>query len=317
MNNPERGRTSRLVPVFDRVIGPAIPLPPALARFYGTLRMPRPATIPHVYANFASTLDGVVAFDPLASSGGGEITGSDPEDRRLLGLLRAIADVIVVGAGTVRASPRHRWTLDRVDPPSASEYSEVRRRLRMPPVPLRVVVTARGEVDPAWAILAPESGPTAIVTTSRGARRLARVGLPDTVDVVSARAPGGRIGAAGILDAIQTITRPRRILLEGGPQLLGTFLSDERLAELFLTLAPQIAGRTDGARPVSLVEGDSFGPRSPRWGRLSGLREGRHSLFLRYDWASASSGRPPARGRRHRDRGLRGSGRTRGHGDRR
>lgn len=65
---------------------------------------------PTVIANFVSTVDGVVAFDVIGSSGGGEISGFFAADRFVMGLLRAMADVVLVGAGTVRAAPTHEWT---------------------------------------------------------------------------------------------------------------------------------------------------------------------------------------------------------------
>ena len=75
-------------------------------------------------ANFVATLDGVVAFDTDESSGGGEISGFFDPDRFVMGLLRAMADVVLVGAGTVRSAPTHEWTARRVHPASAALYAE-------------------------------------------------------------------------------------------------------------------------------------------------------------------------------------------------
>lgn len=75
-------------------------------------------------ANFVSTLDGVVAFDTDESSGGGEVSGFFDPDRFVMGLLRAMADVVLVGAGTVRSAPTHEWTARRVHPASAALYAE-------------------------------------------------------------------------------------------------------------------------------------------------------------------------------------------------
>ncbi|MDQ6691433.1 MAG: hypothetical protein M3Z13_01575, partial [Candidatus Dormibacteraeota bacterium] len=74
---------------------------------------------PHsVYANFVSSLDGVTAIDPRAPGQGGIISGGVPADRFLMGLLRAFADVVLIGAGTLRAEQEHVWSPDRVYPPA-------------------------------------------------------------------------------------------------------------------------------------------------------------------------------------------------------
>ena len=127
MRSPPRPRRDRTVPapgdrrsvaarpaplenLYDHTAGPDLPLPRALARPYGPFRLPRGVHGPYVVGNFASTLDGVVSLQSPGASSGGEITGFDPRDRLLMGILRAAADAVVVGAGTLRAVPRHVWT---------------------------------------------------------------------------------------------------------------------------------------------------------------------------------------------------------------
>ena len=79
----------------------------------------------------------------------------------------------------------------------------------------------------------------------------------------------------------------KRILIEGGPRLLGEFYARRLMDEQFLTLAPQIAGREEGDRRLSLVMGQAFPPGSGRWGTLIDVRRGRSHLFLRYAFRSA------------------------------
>jgi riboflavin biosynthesis pyrimidine reductase len=88
--------------------------------------------------------------------------------------------------------------------------------------------------------------------------------------------------ARAILDEICSATRSRRILVEGGPRLLGDFYAERLVDEQFLTLAPQVAGRDAGDRRLSLVMGQSFAPGDPRWGTLIDARRGGSQLFLRY-----------------------------------
>jgi riboflavin biosynthesis pyrimidine reductase len=82
------------------------------------------------------------------------------------------------------------------------------------------------------------------------------------------------------------------ILVEGGPHLMGDFFAERRLDELFLTLAPQVAGRaqTQGAaeRP-GLVAGKLFAPDSPVWGTLITVHQSESHLFLRYSFASSNA----------------------------
>ena len=101
--------------LFDDTPGTDIPLPDALAALYGQLRLPAPAGRPHVLGNFVTTLDGVVALDDPAT-GGGAISGYNRNDRALMGLLRAVADAVVVAAGTLRADARHLWTPAGISP---------------------------------------------------------------------------------------------------------------------------------------------------------------------------------------------------------
>ena len=87
-------------------------LPPALRDLYdGDLPFrTSPAERPYVIANFVSTLDGVVSYNIKGQAGGSTISGSDPADRFIMGLLRASADAIVVGARTLHdVSPQSLW----------------------------------------------------------------------------------------------------------------------------------------------------------------------------------------------------------------
>ncbi|HYU63230.1 MAG TPA: dihydrofolate reductase family protein, partial [Verrucomicrobiae bacterium] len=56
-----------------------------------------------VYANFVSSIDGIVALEAGTAPSGGIISGRNEADRFVMGLLRAFADAVLVGAGTVRA----------------------------------------------------------------------------------------------------------------------------------------------------------------------------------------------------------------------
>ena len=160
---------------------------------------------PTVIANFVSTLDGVVAFDTEGASGGGEISGFFEPDRFVMGLLRAMADVVLVGAGTVRAAPTHEWTARHVQRASADAFALWRRRLGITTAqPTTVVVTASGVARPVASRACPR--PTCRSSSSRRPPGRAGCGRPGP-----ARTSGSRSRVAAgpsIRDASWRSPRP-------------------------------------------------------------------------------------------------------------
>jgi riboflavin biosynthesis pyrimidine reductase len=267
---------------FDATLGSDLPLPPALAERYGRLALPTHPDRPHVVGNVVSTLDGVVSLALPGKAGGREISGDNPHDRLVMGLLRAVADAVIVGAGTFRESSSRRWTADAAYPPLADAYAELRRRLGKPDPPVNVVVTARGDVDLTRPI---EDAPLLVVTTAEGAGRLSERARPPRVEVVAAGV--GPLAAGQVLDVVRKIGPSDVILIEAGPRLMGDFVAEGCLDELFLTLAPQIAGRDGAVARPGLVAGKQFAPDDPRWGTLVSLKRAGSHLFLRYALAPA------------------------------
>jgi len=279
---------SALAPLQDLVdatTGEDLPLPCALARLYGPLRMPRQAARPHVIANFVASLDGVVSLGIPGKAGGGEISGFNPHDRMVMGVLRAAADAVVIGAGTLRASSaNHVWTADYVYPSLADAYQELRTALGKSEPPLNVVVTGSGDIDLERRLFRSGTVPTLIVTTAAGARRLRDRDLPPSarVEVSALEAP---LTAQMVLDAVDRTRKSALVLVEAGPRLMSDFFSERLLDELFLTLAPQVAGRDCGLERPGLVSGKLFAPDHPVWGTLVSLKRGGDHLFLRYAFA--------------------------------
>ena len=272
---------------FDATRGDDLPLPSALAGLYGRLRMASHPGRPHVVGNFVSTLDGVVSLAVPGKAGGGEISGFNPHDRMVMVLLRAVADAVVVGAGTLRASsPEHLWTADYIHPALAEAYRELRAALGKPEPPLNVVVTAGGEIDLDRRLFRSGGVPSLIVTSAGGAKRLAGHDLPPSVRV-AATADAAPLSARAILAAVGRARWGDLVLVEAGPRLMGDFFAERQLDELFLTLAPQVAGRDEAPERPGFVAGKRFAPEDPVWGTLVGLKRGGSHLFLRYAFAVA------------------------------
>ena len=266
--------------LYDATLGVEIPLPSELERFYGALRFPLRTEGPYVIANLVTSLDGVVSLGIPGKAGGKEISGSNQPDLMLMGLLRAVADAVVEGAGTLREGKGKPLTASGIYPPLAGAYASLRAALGKEGEPLAVIVTASGDLDPSMQIFNGGSQ-VLVVTTSRGARHARKQGLPAEVEVAEVEVEGP-IPAAAVLDAIAKVRNCAIVLVEGGPHLLGDFLGENIIDEQFLTLAPQIVGRDTSGTRLGLVEGRTFAPEHPLWSRLAVVKRSESHLFLRY-----------------------------------
>lgn len=268
-----------LTTLFDAEESPALPLPPwIIDRYGGPLGFRPPRGRPLVFSNFVTTLDGVVSYDIPGQAHAGVISGGSDADRFLLGLLRACADAVVVGAGTLRAEPDGQWTPEFAYPAAGMHFAALRKAMGKPAQPAVFFVSASGDLDPrAPAFRARQS--VVVLTTRRGARRLGR-GLPKVqVQVLAADRPTG----GDIVRAVARVRDCRLILTEGGPRLLGQLLSDGAIDQMFQTIAPQIAGRSRRHRRLALVEKAAFTPEKAPWGRLLSLKRSDDDfLFLRF-----------------------------------
>lgn len=266
---------------FQITTGVETPLPPEIASIYGSLTFPARDDRPWVISNFVTTLDGVVSLGVPGHDGGRAISGDNRHDRLLVATLAAMADAIVIGGGTLRTSPGHIWTPDYLLPEFAGPFAALRRALGKTGPPLNVVVTGRGDVDPAERMFQTDEAPALIITTEQGADRLGRLGFPAAAHVAVAQgAP--RIDPRTILDLIVSRRPMVLILLEAGPRLTAEFLAARLVDELFLTLSPQIAGRDDASQRPGLAAGRVFAPDDPLWGNLIDVRRAGSHLFLRY-----------------------------------
>src|SRR3984885_2044468 len=270
--------------LIETTRGRSLPLPPNLSRLYGAFRLPTPRLGLHVFSNFVSTLDGVVSLQVKGHSGGGDISGFNDQDRMVMGLLRAAADAVIVGSGTLAADPEHLWTPQAICPELGDDYRRLADAMAKPRAALNVIVSAGGTVNLRLPVFASAKVAAMIITTLRGARQLRKQRVPDSVRIHVIRRISGEIPAADILRAVGRAITGKRILVEGGPRLLATFYKERLINEQFLSLAPQLSGRQIGDARMGLVMGKTFAPRDPLWGRLTDVRQGSHLLFLRYSF---------------------------------
>jgi riboflavin biosynthesis pyrimidine reductase len=244
--------------LYERPGLPAFQIPEALIALYGGglgFKLPR------VIANFVASVDGVVAL-PIAAESGGVISQGSEADRLVMGLLRACAGSVLIGAGTFRKGEGF-WDAESIYPKEASAFGELRRKLGLSPRPLLAVVSASGDLDLAHPALQQEA---LIVTTARGQARLgkarAKLLVQDTVDFASVLAAL----PAGV------------VLCEGGPTLVGQLIGEGLLDELFLTRSPYLFGRQKGDDRKALIDGLELHTSL----ELLSLRQDSSYLFLRY-----------------------------------
>jgi riboflavin biosynthesis pyrimidine reductase len=255
---------------------PAFDLPEGLERLYGGGFGLAP---PLVYANFVETLDGVAAIrsEPRSNR---LVGGGSEADRFVMGLLRASADAVLLGSGTLHGSPKSVWTAERAYPDGAEAFAELRRRLGLAPEPVLAVLTASGEIEPEHPALQRSA---VVLTTRLGAERC-RERVPEPVDVVVL---GGEteVDPAEAVDALRQRGHTS-ILSEAGPHVFGSLLAAGLVDELFLTVSPLLAGRSPLGERLALVEGEELLPGREVRGRLLGVRRDGGHLFLRYGLSS-------------------------------
>lgn len=262
-------------------------LTPELARHYGGgLAFPPVAGArPYVYANFVATLDGVVSFQTPGQAGGGTISGGDAGDRFVMGLLRASCDAVMVGAATLAPVPvKSLWLPGSVCPEGGELYRTYRAARGRRAAPLLVVVSGSGRVDLERDIFHQPALRAVILTSAAGARALTRAGADRLTGLTVRALPSGAMGLApeAMLTSLATEFGVRHLLHEGGPRLFGEFLRAGAVDELFLTLAPRLAGRSPQQPRPGVVEGIAFPPANAPGGRLLSGKRLDDYLYLRY-----------------------------------
>lgn len=183
-------------------------------------------------ANMIASLDGS-AHGPDGLSG----SLGTPRDTHLLALLRATADVIVVGCGTVRAEG---YGPVEIHP----RFAAIRAAAGLPPTPPIAVVSRSLDLDPDAPLFtaAPEHARTIVVTVEESPADRRRA-LGSVADVVVAGGPS--VDPRRLVDAL-TERGHRRLLTEGGPHLLRDLIAAGVVDELCLTVSLRTVGGDAG-----------------------------------------------------------------------
>lgn len=222
---------------------------------------------PRVIANFAITADGKVSTRNRTPA-----NFTSPRDKKRLLEIRAQADAILVGRNTVATDTMSMTIPDRA--------LRARRRAKgLPAQPLRVLVSHRGRLDPAWKVFKTPGAPRIVFSTTRMSPALRRALRPlcelhlfdlDAVPIAS------------VLSALRKIYGVRTLLCEGGPTLLRSLIEIGALDTLHLTIAPVVFGGAEA--PTLTGTNPDFLPSIAHF-RLESLRQIGGECYLRY-WAA-------------------------------
>jgi riboflavin biosynthesis pyrimidine reductase len=205
-----------------------------------------------------STADGAAQLDGRSGGLG------NAADSALFALLRAQADVLLVGAGTARAEG---YAGDHPVPAMRA----LRARRGLTTAPRMALVTNRAALEPTDPLFT-DTEVRPLVVTSAAAPRARVDALAGVADVVIAG--DARVDLGRALDELAD-RGLRRVSCEGGPTLLAQVVAADRLDELRLTLSPLLtAGDAHRITAGPVVH--------PRRMELVHLLEDDDHLFLRY-----------------------------------
>ena len=253
--------------LFERPGAAHFDLPaPLLANYGGGVGLPSAC----LFVNFVASLDGVVAL-PGQRESGQVISGRNAADRFVMGLLRACADAVLLGAGTFRKSPGHLWHPGRIYPAATAQFAELRQSLGLRAQPRLAIVSGTGAID----VNEPALADAWIFTTDAGERKL-RGKLPSSAHLTVLDSE--HISPSAVLQALRN-DGLLRILSEGGPTLFSELVQSGLVDELFLTSSPALFGRFADDQRKSLTDGLDLGGAELE---LYGVRRHGSHLFLRY-----------------------------------
>jgi len=218
---------------------------------------------PFVYVNMAMTADG-----KITSSAREYPRFTSSHDKKTMDRLRAEADAVLVGAGTLRAD----------DPPLGVRDPEMRRHRRSlgkPDELVVVVVSASLDLDPGSRLFT-EGSSARIVATVEEAPENAVRRLSDLAEVW--RVGHGRVDLRALLARLRA-RGVERLLVEGGGELNWAFVESGLVDELYVTVAPCVLGGRAAPTPV---DGEGLAMDSRVRLRLVSVDRHGDELYCRY-----------------------------------
>lgn len=258
-------------------------LPESFRAVYGgDWRLPAPGPTPYVYVNFCMSRDGRVSFSEPNHMGGGDVSDFDGRDQWLMGLLRARADAVMIGDGSLKAEPDYVMTSAAICPADAPAFAALREAEGRQPEPVHVVVSADGDVPWHAEIFRRPGTEVVVVTTERAPVSIYRASEACVAAVAVLVVGDERADIAGVARVLAGRWGVRTIVCEGGPRLYGAMLREGLVVDEFLTVSPLLLGDDDlGMRRPSLVEGVRFPSGGAPRSRLLSVRAGGDHLYLR------------------------------------
>ncbi|PRY67181.1 riboflavin biosynthesis pyrimidine reductase [Glaciihabitans tibetensis] len=215
---------------------------------------------PTTRVNFISSVDGAATSAGLSGALG------VPADKRLFDLLRRLCDVVLVGAGTVRAEGYGPMVMDE-------QQVAWRRSAGLADHPVFAIVSGRLDLDPASRIFT-EAPVRPIVITTGSSDAAARRALDAVADVLVCG--DDELDARAVRAALTAHGLPQ-VHCEGGPRLFGALAAGGVVDEVCLTLSPMLVSGDAGRILGGALPGDAPLPL-----RLAQVLRSRDALLLRY-----------------------------------
>jgi riboflavin biosynthesis pyrimidine reductase len=196
-------------------------------------------TTPRVRMNFVMSLDGAATLEGRSGGLG------DANDRLAMQVLRTLADVVLVGAGTVRVEGYGGLRVDETD-------AAWRRSLGLASQPRVAVVSSHLALDPGLPFFT-RAVERPIVVTHDAAPADRRRALAEVADVLVCG--DTVVDVRAMVDSLAEAGLPQ-VLCEGGPHLFGSLIEADRVDELCLSLSPVLVAGAAGriARGAPEVE---------------------------------------------------------------
>jgi riboflavin-specific deaminase-like protein len=225
---------------------------------------------PRVLLNMVSTIDGRATIGGRSGPIGGDA------DRELFHALRTVVDAVMVGGGTARAERYGR--LVRED-----SARELRRARGLREEPLACIVSGRLALGADIPLLADPRARVAILTSSQASIEASEsedaTRIEAQIDYIRATIEG-RLDLPAALVQLRERFAVGTVLCEGGPHLNTQLLAAGLVDELFLSLAPKLAGGDATGESLRILAGMELDP--PPELELLGALEHESHLFLRY-----------------------------------